>query len=192
MLNGGMTPWDYYMGATQNAQQNALLAARMQQFRTQQIRRQLMADAAAQMLPQRMRLLQGQAGRAATPGARGAGLSLPGGGAPALPPATASQPGAAGPDPFAVLTQARAALGKGAPRGKVVQRLQAMGIDHTALDALDPTAILPGVQGLPAPALPDATVPAPASSQTAPEAVGAVDDDDDDGDDQSTSATAGQ
>ncbi len=42
-------PWDYYQAALQDAQRNQLLAARMQQMRTEQIRRQLLAQRAANL-----------------------------------------------------------------------------------------------------------------------------------------------
>jgi hypothetical protein len=45
-------------------------------------------------------------------------------------------------DPAAVLQQARDAIGRGAPREKVLQRLQSMGIDATGLDAPPPEQLL--------------------------------------------------
>jgi hypothetical protein len=57
---------------------------------------------------------------------------------PAPMPTAATGTAPSNQDPAAVLQQARDAIGRGAPREKVLQRLQSMGIDATGLDAPPP------------------------------------------------------
>lgn len=68
MLNGGMTPWDYYSQGTQIAQRNQGLQnqqqemqARMQQMRNQQVIQQMQQERLNQLLPMQVGLGQARA-----------------------------------------------------------------------------------------------------------------------------------
>lgn len=61
MLNGGMTPWDYYSQGTQIADRDQEVTARMQQMRNQQIMQKMQMDRLNQMMPMQMRLSEARA-----------------------------------------------------------------------------------------------------------------------------------
>jgi hypothetical protein len=122
-INGGMMPWDYYQASIKNARRNAVLAERMEQLRTAQIRQQMLAQRGGQSLPLRMSLM---------PGRSPAAVVLPG-----LPQQVPASP----PRASALMQHAQEAIGQGANAAAVIGRLQSLQVDPSPLIAQILTAV---------------------------------------------------